>query len=57
LNNLLIPAVTFYGTGAVYIFVLWMLWSIGKALRGLDANVKGIATSVKEIATSLQNKG
>jgi hypothetical protein len=57
LTNLMIPAVAFYGTGAVYIFLLWMLWSIAKSLKVVDASIKGIEASVKEIASSLQNKG
>lgn len=34
-------------SGILYIFVLWVMWMIVKALKGMDESLKAIAVSSK----------
>jgi hypothetical protein len=43
------PSIALPIVGIFWIFVLWMLWTIAKSLKGLDQ-------TLKEIARNLQNR-
>ena len=57
LNPPIFPAIFFPAVGVFWIFLIWVLWTIVKCLRGLDKSLKGVNAILKELSDRLGSKG
>ena len=57
LNPPIFPAIFFPALGVFWIFLIWVLWTIVKCLRGLDKSLEGVNAILKELSDRLNSKG
>jgi len=51
------PAIFFPALGVFWIFLIWVLWTIVKCLRGLDKSLESVNAILKELSDHLGSKG
>jgi hypothetical protein len=57
LNPPIFPSIFFPALGVFWIFLIWVLWTIVKCLRGLDKSLEGVNAILKELSDRLNSKG